>query len=204
MSRRAAVGYLAAFPFVLAFEGGPAVLERAAQAAKRALAAQAAGGQVFVPAFFTDAEWRTVRVLVDLIIPRDDHSGSATEAGVPEYMDFVLTDTTGNRDRMRSGLAWLDTESTTRFGRVFAELQESERTAILDDIAWPDRATEEMADPVRFFNMFRDMTASGFYTSKIGIEDLQYMGNTFVLEWTGCPDEACAKLGVSYQEQWNR
>jgi hypothetical protein len=202
ISRRTMVGYLAAVPFALAFEGEPETLLRAAERAKGALAARAAGAPPFVPEFFTEAEFTTVRVLADLVIPRDDRSGSATDAAVPEYMDFVLTDTTGSRDSMRNGLAWLDAESLTRFGAAFADASPGDQTLLLDDIAWPDRAPEAVADGVRFFNLFRDMTGAGFFSSKMGVEDLQYMGNTFILNWEGCPDEACEKLGVSYEEQW--
>ena len=77
----------------------------------------------------------------------------------------------------------------------------AERQAVLDDIAWPTRARPELSQGVAFFNRFRDLTASGFFSSKIGVDDLRYRGNTVVMEWAGCPDEALAKLGVSYGEK---
>ncbi|MBI2537801.1 MAG: gluconate 2-dehydrogenase subunit 3 family protein [Gemmatimonadetes bacterium] len=137
-------------------------------------------------------------MLVDLIIPRDERSGSATDAGVPEFMDFIVGDQTGRQTAMRGGLAWLDTECRERFGRDFVAGDEGQRRAVLDDIAWPARARPELSHGVAFFNSFRDLTATGVWSSKMGVEDLGYMGNTVVPEWRGCPDEQLRKLGVSY------
>lgn len=150
----------------------------------------------YKPKFFTAAEWATVNVLVDVIIPRDGRSGSATDAGVPEFMDFMMVDQPMRQNAMRSGLAWLDHECQVRFDKLFSVCTDAERRAMLDDISWPRRARPEMAYGVSFFNSFRDLTASGFFTSKIGMEDLQYMGNTVVVDWTGCPPEVLKKLGV--------
>jgi hypothetical protein len=161
-------------------------------------AARLAKGVSYAPAFFTAHEWQTVRILVDLIIPRDERSGSATDAGVPEFMDFILNDQTDMQNPMRGGLAWLDNECRDRFGKAFVECSDTERTAVLDDIAWPAKAKPELSNGVEFFNQMRDLTASGFFSSKMGVEDLQYLGNRVVAEWQGCPPEALAKLGVSY------
>ena len=152
----------------------------------------------FEPKFFTPHEWETVRVLVDLVIPRDGRSGSATDAGVPEFMDFVLTDEPGRRTAMRGGLAWLGHECADRYGKTFVACADAERAAVLDDIAWPKRAKSALAPGVAFFNGFRDLTASGFWSSKMGVQDLRYMGNVVVPEWKGCPDEQLKKLGVKY------
>jgi hypothetical protein len=152
----------------------------------------------FVPKFFKPHEWATVRVLVDMIIPRDAHSGSATEAGVPEFMDFIAIDEPNRQVPLRGGLAWLDNESRRRFGKTFIAATVVQRKQILDDIAWPAKATPDMRRGATFFSSFRDFTASGFYSSKIGIADLQYMGNTFNPNWDGCPPEALKRFGVSY------
>jgi len=202
ISRRDMLGLMAAVPVGAAL-GDFRVLERAAEAAKNALAKQAATGVAYVPEFFTPEEWRALRVLVDLIIPADDRSGSATDAGVPEYMDFIALDRPSMQPNFRDGLKWLDDESRRRFGNGFADLADAQRKAILDDIAWPARAPAGMEEGVRFFNFFRDQTASGFWSSKVGVEDLQYMGNTYVAQWNGCPPEALERLGVSYEE-WER
>lgn len=169
----------------------------AAQAAASAQAAQAAT-KPFVPKFFTEPEFRLVRVLADIVIPKDERSGSASDAGVPEFMDFMMIDQPARQVAMRGGLAWLDVECQRRFDKTFLNCAEAERRAVLDDIAWPAKARPEFAHGVAFFTNFRDLTASGFWTTRMGIDDLQYMGNRSVARWNGCPDEALKKLGVSY------
>lgn len=168
------------------------------------LAAAEVDGQPsdFKPKFFTTKELRTVRMLADYVIPRDDRSGSATESKAPEYMDFVLADeltSEANRIAMRGGLGWLDNECRHRFnGKNFVEATDAQRRAVLDDIAWPRKAKPEMAAGVTFFNRFRDMTAAGFFSSAMGWRDLQYIGNVFNPGWNGCPTAANEKLGVSH------
>ena len=151
--------------------------------------------------FFTAKEWRTVGVLADDIIPRDERSGSATDAGVPQYMDAQLSlpeESDSTRVAVRGGLRWLDTESRKRFGVAYASASTVQRHAILDDISWPAKAKPEMSQGVAFFNRFRDMTASGFFSSAMGWKDVRYEGNVFNPNWNGCPPAALQKLGVSY------
>jgi len=193
MKRREAVGALATAALTSLFKWTPAEAAKAAKFAREAMKAP------YAPTFFTPREWETVRVLVDLVIPRDERSGSATDAGVPEFMDFMMGDRPDGQVPMRGGLAWLDNECYERSGKTFVASSEAERTAVLDDVAWPKKAKPEMSQGVAFFNMFRDLTASGFWTSKLGITDLDYQGNTFVGEWKGCPDAALRKLGVNYE-----
>lgn len=172
----------------------------AAQAVASAQAARAATtAKPFVPKFFTATEFKLVRTLADIIIPKDERSGSASEAGVPEFMDFMMIDQPTRQIAMRGGLAWLDSECQERFDKTFLDCIETERTAVLDDIAWPGKARPELSHGVAFFNSFRDLTASGFWTTRMGIDDLQYMGNRSVARWNGCPPEALKKLGVSYE-----
>lgn len=197
MSRRELLGLVAAVPLAAALETTPAAAERALRAAARAVE-DAKAGTPFAPKFFTPHELETARVLADLVIPADERSPAASAAGVPEFMDFTLDDRPHLRLPMRGGLAWLDHESRHRFGRDFVGLTHAQQTAILDDIAWPAKARPEMSQGVAFFNLFRDMTASGFFSSKIGVDDLRYRGNTVVMEWKGCPPEALEHLGVSY------
>jgi len=157
--------------------------------------------QSFTPKFFTTAEWRLVRMLADYVIPRDARSGSATDAKVPEYMDFLLADreaSEGSRVAMRGGLAWINTEARERFGTSFVGATDAQRRQILDDIAWPARAKPEHSQGVAFFNRFRDLTASGFFSSQMGWNDLRYIGNLSLPAWDGCPPAALQKLDVSY------
>lgn len=195
MKRRDVVQLLALAPLA-GVEWTAADVERAA----RAVAQLRRRGQAYQPRFFTAHEYQTVRALVDLIIPKDDRSGSATDAGVPEFMDFIVGDQTSRQTAMRGGLAWLDTECRERFGKAFVDGDDAQRRAVLDDIAWPARARPEMSHGVAFFNSFRDLTATGFWSSKMGVEDLGYLGNTVVPEWKGCPDKQLRKLGVRYDE----
>ncbi len=169
----------------------------AAQAVASAQAARAvATAKPFVPKFFTATEFRLVRTLADIIIPKDERSGSATDAGVPEFMDFMMIDQPARQVAMRGGLAWLDVECQQRFDKTFLDCAEAERTAVLDDIAWPAKARPELSHGVAFFTSFRDLAASGFWTTRMGIDDLQYLGNRSVARWNGCPPEALKKLGV--------
>jgi len=195
MKRREALGSIAAAALTAAFKWTPEEAGKAAAFAREAIKAP------YAPTFFTAHEWETVRLLSDIIIPKDERSGSATDAGVPEYMDFMMGDRPDGQVPMRGGLAWIDNECFERFGKTFVQSAEADRTAVLDDIAWPKKARPEMSQGVAFFNMFRDMTASGFWSSKIGVTDLDYRGNTFVSEWNGCPDAALQKLGVRYEAE---
>ena len=151
--------------------------------------------------FFTARETRTVRVLADDIIPRDARSGSATDAGVPAFLDHNLASTETSvetRTQWRGGLRWIDTESRRRFGVAYAAATAAQRHQILDDIAYPDRVRPELRHGSAFFMRFRDMVAAGFFSSAIGVKDLQYQGNSAMPAWNGCPEPALRKLGVSY------
>jgi gluconate 2-dehydrogenase gamma chain len=161
---------------------------------------EAGNQQAYVPKFFTRKEWPLVRMLSDYVIPRDARSGSATDAKVPEFMDFLMSDRDAsqtNKDAMRGGLAWMDNESRRRFGRTFVTASDAQRRQILDDIAFPRKAKPEFSHGVAFFTRFRDLTASGFFSSAMGWKDVQYIGNVFH-HWDGCPPAALEKLGVSY------
>ena len=173
-------------------------LETAAIHTRETLERLAERGQQYQPKVFSAHEWRTVRVLVDMVIPRDARSGSATDAGVPEFMDVFMETRQNMRTWMRTGLTWLDDECRKRFSKAFVDGDATQRAAVLDDIAWPRRARLEMQNGVRFFTNFRNFTASGFWSSKMGVDDLQYMGNRPIAQWNGCPAPALNKLGVRY------
>lgn len=196
IDRRTALKTLAATPILAALVWTEPEVAQAQQRAATVLAA----GEPYVPQFFTQAEWTTVRMLSDLIVPRDARSGSATDVGVPEFMDFMMIDQPGRQERMRNGLKWLDAEAEQRFGHVFVACDAAQHAALLDEIAWPKRAPESLKDGAAFFVSFRNLVLTGFWSSKVGIEDLQYQGNTFVPHWDGCPPAALQKLGVSYHE----
>jgi gluconate 2-dehydrogenase gamma chain len=195
INRRTMLGLIGSVPVAAGLTWTDA---EAAQAAKSAQATRRTAARgAYKPKFFNPHEWATVQVLVDIIIPKDERSGSATDAAVPEFMDFMMDDQPTRQTAMRGGLAWIDLECEDRYDKRFLDCSGEERTAVLDDIAWPQKAKPAFAHGVAFFNSFRDLTASGFWSSKMGVEDLQYTGNVMVPEWKGCPDEALRKLGVS-------
>ena len=196
MNRRELLQLLTAAP-VAALTWTDAEAAQAHEHAQAARQTAAKTGVAYKPKFFTAHEWATVRTLADIILPRDERSGSATDAGVPEFMDFMMIDQPVRQTAMRGGLAWLDLECQDRFDKTFVDCRAEQRTAVLDDISWPQRAKPAMMHGVDFFNNFRNLTSTGFWTTKTGMADLQYMGNTFVAEWKGCPDEVLKKLGVS-------
>jgi hypothetical protein len=200
MDRRTALKLAAAAPLAGAFTWTDVDADQARRAAASARAAAAASGNQFQPQFFTPHEWRTVRLLADMIIPADERSGSASDAGVPEFMDFMMADQPARQVAMRGGLAWLDVECRRRFARPFIDCDDAQRAQLLDAIAWPARARPEDSHGVAFFTSFRDLTASGFWSSRVGVEDLQYTGNTIVPEWNGCPEDALRRFDVAYDD----
>ena len=197
ITRRDVLKFLAAAPLA-EFAVTALDLERAATVTREALEGLAERGQQYRPKYFSPDDWKTARVLVDIIIPRDGRSGSATDAGVPEFMDFMLGDRPAMRQWMREGLSWLTVESEKRFGHAFPDCTPEQRIALVEDIAWPRRAKPEMQQGVRFFNNFRNLTASGFWSSQMGVRDLGYIGNTAQARWNGCPPAALKKLDVRY------
>jgi len=147
--------------------------------------------------FFTDHEREMVRQLANLIIPADDRSGNAEDAGVVPFIEYMMLDKPENQTKMRGGLKWMDIESLSRYKKEFINCSEEEQHKLLDDIAYPDTALPEFSQGVSFFNTFRDYVATGFWSSKTGINDLPYEGNVANV-WSGAPQEWLDKLGVSY------
>ena len=203
IGRREALRRVGLFPLAAGLALSSARLQAAQEHVHKSAVKAAAKGDPYAPKFFTAHEWATVRVLSDQVIPADERSGSATDALVPEFIDFILDDPLAEprereslQTRVRGGLAWLDRECRGRFSRAFVECAGGERTTVLDDIAWPEKALAERAPGAAFFTLFRDLVASGFWSSRIGVEDLRYTGNTFVAEWKGCPPAVLAKIGL--------
>jgi gluconate 2-dehydrogenase gamma chain len=144
--------------------------------------------QLMKDKFFTPAEMATIKVLADIIIPADGKSGSASDAGVPAFIEFIVKDMPYQQTPMRGGLKWLDRESQNRFNKVFTLLTKADQLKIVDDIAYPEKAKPIYSQGVAFFSLMRNLTASGFYTTKIGIDDIGYVGNTPNV-WTGPPED---------------
>ncbi|RFS23340.1 gluconate 2-dehydrogenase subunit 3 family protein [Chitinophaga silvatica] len=151
-------------------------------------------------AFFTAAEMKTITMLSDMIIPADSHSGGAIEAKVPEFIAFIVKDMPDHQLPMRGGLRWLDMQCLKKYNAVFVDCNEQQRIAMLDLIAYPEKALPENSQGVAFFNRMRDLTATGFFTSKIGMKDLDYKGNT-PNEWDGVPADVLQQYGYAYDEK---
>jgi gluconate 2-dehydrogenase gamma chain len=171
---------------------------RAATEAKPASTAADRTSQTYQRKVLSEHEWKTVNILSDLITPADERSGSATQAGVPEFIDDWLDFKRGRMlDVIRGGLTWLDMECNRLFSHDFVDCSPAQQEQILDRIAYPKTAAPEDANAVAFFNHFRDLVVSGFFSSKMGVEDLPYLGNTAVADWEGCPANVLAKLGLT-------
>lgn len=201
VSRRDALKLMGAVPLVGALDWSAPGIERATRMVQRLH--EEGEAAAYAPKFFNAHEWRTVRVLADMIIPRDERSGSATDARAPEFIDFMLMDketSESSRVSMRGGLAWLDNEMQHRFGKDFLGASDAQRRAVLDDIAYPRKAKPQHSAGVSWFSRFRSNVGSAFFSSAMGWQDLRYMGNVFNPNWNGCPPEATRKLGVSYEE----
>jgi gluconate 2-dehydrogenase gamma chain len=150
--------------------------------------------------FFTSREMGTIGILCDIIIPADEVSGSATDAKVPDFIEFIVKDKPEFQTPLRGGLRWLDIESLKRYERAFADCDNKQRLALVDEIAYPDKAKPEMLRGVSFFNLMRNLTATGFFTSEMGIKDLGYKGNT-PNQWNGVPDDVLKQYGYVYTDK---
>jgi gluconate 2-dehydrogenase gamma chain len=150
--------------------------------------------------FFTDHEMATIAILADIIIPKDDVSGSATDAKVPEFIEFIVKDMPSHQVPMRGGLRWLDLQSSKQFGKSFKECSGGDQIKLVDQIAYPKKAKKEMAQGVAFFSLMRNLTSTGFYTSEIGVKDIGYMGNS-PNQWNGVPDDVLKQYGLAYSEK---
>lgn len=150
--------------------------------------------------FFDEHEMKTITVLSDIIIPKDDVSGSASDAGVPAFIEFIVKDMPHYQTPLRGGIKWLDIQCMKRYGSDFASCNSQQQIEIVDEIAFPEKAKPEMQQGVSFFNTMRDLTACGFFTSKIGIEDLGYAGNK-PNQWDGVPKEVLDQYGLKYDDR---
>jgi gluconate 2-dehydrogenase gamma chain len=202
ISRRAALALLAAAPAASVLSWTDVEAREAFEQSTAARRAAARAKVAYKPKFFTAAEYAMVVTLVDLIIPNDERSGSGTDAGVPEFIDFLMVDQPKRQIAMRGGLARVDQICNERFDHNFMACSAAERTQVLDDLAFAGNALArpDLSQAVAFFNGLRDLTATGFWSSRIGVADLQYTGNVYVAEWKGCTDDALKKLGVTYGE----
>ncbi len=152
------------------------------------------------PTFFDAHEMATITVLGDIIMPKDAVSGSASDAKVPAFIEFIVKDMPDHQVPVRGGLRWLDLHCYKQHEKAFIECTKAQQLSIVDEIAYPDKAKPEVAQGVSFFNKMRDLVTTGFYTSEIGVKDLGYMGNV-PNQWNGVPDDVLKHHGLAYTEK---
>lgn len=157
--------------------------------------------KLFETKFFTEHELTTVAVLCDIILPKNKDFGAATDSGVPEFIDFIVKDMPYQQTPIRGGIMWLDGFSNKLYGRTFVNCTNKEQLAICDQLAYPKKTKPELKQGERFFTRIRNLTMTGYFTSKMGIEDLGYKGNSPTV-WDGVPDEVLQKHGLSYEKEW--
>lgn len=159
--------------------------------------------QVLSEVYLNEHELETIAILCDIILPSTVSAASATAAGVPAFIDFIVKDIPSHQLPIRGGLMWLDSEANRRFEKQFKDCTDSEQIAIIDDIAYPDPTGEKplMTQGIAFFDKIRGLVVTGYYTSKEGIKDLGYKGNMPNI-WDGVPQDVLDKHGLSYDEDW--
>lgn len=150
--------------------------------------------------FFTASELAAITILADIIVPKDAVSGSASDAKVADFIEFIVKDMPGHQIPMRGGLRWLEMQSLNRFEKSFSAITEPQRIKIIDEIAYPDKAKANMQQGVAFFNLMRNLTLTGFYTSEIGVKDIGYEGNR-PNQWNGVPADVLKQYNLAYTEK---
>lgn len=156
--------------------------------------------EVISTTFFTPEEMATIAVLGDIIIPKDAVSGSASDAKTPDFIEFIVKEKPEHQVPMRGGLRWLDIQCLTRYKNSFATCNNQQQIEMVDAIAYPKKAKPEMKPGVAFFNLMRNLTATGFYTSEIGGKDVGYMGNV-PNQWNGVPDDVLKQYNLAYTDK---
>jgi hypothetical protein len=156
--------------------------------------------EVTAKTFFTPDEMKTITLLADIIIPKDEVSGSASDAKVPDFIEFIVKDMPQHQTPMRGGLRWLDIQCLKRYEKPFRDCSQPQQTEMVEAIAWPKKAKPEMAQGVAFFNLMRNLTSTGFFTSEIGTKDVGYMGNV-PNQWNGVPPDVLKHYGMAYTEK---
>jgi len=141
---------------------------------------------VYRPQFFTAAEYAMVERLVEIIIPSDGTPG-AKEAGVAEFIDFMVANDPDEQYRFRTGLTWLHAHSEETAGKKFVDLAPEQQTSLLEPLGFKDKSRPGQEAGRRFFSMIREYTVTGFYTSEIGFKELDNPALKFYAESPECP-----------------
>ena len=158
------------------------------------------GGLKKADKFFTPEEFATITVLADIIIPKDETSGSASDAKVADFIEFIVKDEPSLQTPLQGGLRWLDLHCLNAYQKAFKDCTNKQQMEMVDEIAWPKKAKPGMAQGVAFFSLIRNLTATGFYTSEIGVKDVGYKGNT-PNQWNGVPADVLKQYNMAYSEK---
>lgn len=137
----------------------------------------------YKPNFFNEHEYKTLEKLADLIIPADEHSPGALAGGAPEFIDFLSSQSPELAEIYTGGLAWLDHQMNKSYSTSFVAATPEQQKGMLDLIAYRKNDSPELGPGIQFFNWVRNMTVDAFYTSKAGMDDLGYMGNSAMSEF---------------------
>jgi hypothetical protein len=149
----------------------------------------AAPNATYKPKFFPDHQYRTLQKVCQSIIPADEHSGGAIEAGAPEFIDLLTSENDEYKLKLGGGLMWLDSTCTGRYGKPYLDCSPEQQKQILDLIAYRKnaKADSSLSQGIEFFSFLRNLTADGYFTSEIGIKYLGYSGNKYLKDFPGCP-----------------
>jgi len=157
--------------------------------------------KLFAETYFREHELLTIAVLCDIILPNENPNGGALDAGLPDFVEFMVKDRTQYKLPVRGGIAWLDNYAIENHGADFINIREDQRLIVCDDIAYTDNSTPDLQTGIRFFSLMRDLTLTGYYTTERGLKELGYIGNSPNV-WDGVPDEVLKRHGKSYEPEW--
>jgi len=161
---------------------------------------KAAYKQIVSETFFSKEEMASITILGDIIIPKDEVSGSASDAKVPEFIEFIVKDMPEHQTPLRGGLRWLDIQCLTNYQKAFKDCTKEQQLEMVDAIAFPKKAKPGMGQGVAFFSLLRNLVATGFYTTEIGMKDVGYIGNQ-PNQWNGVPDDVLKQYKMAYTEK---
>ena len=158
--------------------------------------------KLFNEKFFTDDELITLDKICNIILPPNEY-GSIRDAEVVQLIEFMAKDIPTYQKPLRDGLIWIDSESESRFNKIFNQLNEENQKEIFDDIAYydPNKSIDEYPDEVQWFNLVRNLTMTGYFTSEVGIKELGYKGNAPNV-WDGVPKDVLDQYGLAYDKDW--